>query len=40
VPRFSSHCRLVKGTVANQLGRALYFMLKNGTAFDREQLIA
>jgi transposase len=25
--------------VANQLGRALYFMLKNGTAFDVEQLI-
>jgi transposase len=25
--------------VANQLGRALYFMLKNGTAFDLDQLI-
>src|SRR5215470_14379541 len=23
--------------VANQLGRALYFMLKNGTAFDLDQ---
>jgi transposase len=26
--------------VASQLGRALYFMLKNGTAFDLDQLIA
>ena len=25
--------------VANQLGRALYFMLKNGTAFDVHQLV-
>ena len=25
--------------VANRLGRALYYMLKNGTAFDVEQLI-
>jgi hypothetical protein len=25
--------------VASQLGRAIYFMLKNGTAFDLDQLL-
>ena len=49
---FLGYCRLVKGSVASagkikgnailadKLARAVYFMLRKGTAFDAERVIA